>query len=158
MRALGVVLAIVVAFLVQTLGGRYFWLIRSYLDLFLLTAAGFGLTRGRRVGMWSGTAAGLVQDAFSGGMLGLNGLSKTVVGYLSGIAGQRLMVRGGVGRFLFFSAASATDLVILTLIGQAVEQPLVIGEGAAPLYFCAGNGLVGAVVLGTIERFSATRS
>jgi cell shape-determining protein MreD len=105
-------------------------------------------------GMGVGTVAGLVQDGFSGGMLGLNGLSKTTVGYLSGIIGRWLIIRGWGARFLFFFAASAVDLLILALVGSAVERPVVIGEGIAPLILCFCNGFVGAVVLGLRESRS----
>jgi rod shape-determining protein MreD len=141
-----------VAFVVQTLGGRYFWPLQSYLDLFLVTAVSFGLTQDRMVGMGAGTAAGLVQDGFSGGMLGLNGLSKTTIGYLSGIIGRWLIIRGWGARFLFFFVASAVDLLILALVGSAVERPIVIGEGITPLILCSCNGLVGAFVLGLRDR------
>lgn len=153
MRVLEIAAATVAAFLIQTLGGRYFWPLREYLDLFLLAAACLGLVRGRVVGLCTGTAAGLVQDSFSGGMLGLNGLSKTIVGYLAGIAGHRLIIRGWPMRFFFFSVASAADLFILALVGQAIERPAVIGEGITPLYLCLGNGLAGSLILGGWTRF-----
>jgi rod shape-determining protein MreD len=147
-----IAVAILAAFVLQTLGARYFWPLESYFDLFLVTTVGFGLTRGRMVGMGTGTAAGLVQDAFSGGMLGLNGLSKTTVGYLAGIVGRWLIIRGWGARFLFFFAASLADLLILALVGLAVERPMVIGEGLTPLILCSSNGIVGAFVLGFTDR------
>jgi rod shape-determining protein MreD len=156
-KALAVVLAIVGAYLVQTLGGRYLWPIRDYLDLFLLVAATFGLIRGRQAGMFAGAAAGLVQDAFSGGLLGLNGASKTTVGYLAGIAGHRLVVRGWAGRFVFFAAATAADLAIVAAIGQVLERPTVVGGPADLLYFGAANGFMGALILNTLDRFTGTR-
>jgi rod shape-determining protein MreD len=122
------------------------------MDLFLVTAVGFGLTQGRIVGMGAGTAAGLVQDAFSGGMLGLNGLSKTTVGYLSGIVGRWLIVRGWGARFLFFFVASAADLTILALVGLAIERPIVVVEAMTPLFLCSFNAAVGATVLGLKDR------
>lgn len=155
MKALAVALAVVCAFLVQTLGGRYVPPIQSYLDLFLLTAAGFGLTLDRQVGMFAGTAAGLVQDVFSGAPLGLNGISKTTIGYLAGIAGHRLVVRGWAGRFFFFAAATAADRILLAAIGQVADQPPVVGGVPQLVYLCAGNGLLGAVVLGAVDRFAS---
>ncbi len=67
MRVLQVAAAVIVAFLVHTLVGRYILPLRSYLDLFLVVTAGFGLLHGRVAGMGAGTVAGLVQDTFSGG-------------------------------------------------------------------------------------------
>jgi rod shape-determining protein MreD len=156
-KALAVVLAIVGAFLIQTLGGRYFWPIRSYLDLFLVTAATFGLIQGRQVGMFAGAAAGLVQDAFSGGLLGLNGASKTTMGYLAGIAGHRLVVRGWAGRFVFFALATAADLAILEVLGQVLQRPTVVGGPTDLLYLCAANGAMGALILAALDRFTVNR-
>lgn len=157
MRALQVVLAILFAFVVQTLWGRYVSPERGYFDLFLLTAAVSGLAGGRVVGMSAGTAAGLVQDAFSGGMLGLNGLSKTVVGYLAGLVGNRFILRGFPARFMFFLLASATDLAVLFLLGLAVGRPLVWGRGLLPLYIALGNGLIGSLIVGAGERLRRRR-
>jgi rod shape-determining protein MreD len=155
-KGVQVVLAILLAFVIQTLWGRYLSARHAYFDLFLLTTALAGLSGGRVVGMGAGTAAGLVQDAFSGGMLGLNGLSKTVVGYLAGLAGNRLILRGFPARFVFFVLASATDLGVLFVLGLAVGRPLVWGQGLLPLYIALGNGLIGAVIVGAGERFRLT--
>ena len=145
-------MAILAAFLLQTIGGRYFWPLQSYWDLFLVASVGFGLTRGRMMGLVTGTTAGLVQDSFSGALLGLNGLSKTTVGYLCGVIGHWLIIRGSATRFLVFFLASAADLLILSVLGQAVERPVVLGEGLTPLFLCVGNGLVGTLVLGFGDR------
>lgn len=152
MRVVEIAAALVVVFMVQTLGGRYFWPLQTYLDLFLVTAVAFGVVRGRTTGMLSGTVGGLIQDAFSGGLLGLNGLSKTTVGYLAGIVIRWLIVRGWAARFLFFFLASAVDLLILAIVGLAIERPAVIDDGVSALILCAGNGLVGTIVLGLVDR------
>ena len=157
MKTFHVALAILGAFLAQTLVGRYVASSRTYFDLFLLAASAFGLTSGRLTGMVAGTAGGLVQDAFSGGILGVNGFSKTTVGYVAGVLGNRLIIRGSVARFAFFALASLVDLVILILIGVAVEKPLVWGEGAKAIYVCVGNGILGTVILGLEERFNRSR-
>lgn len=152
MKILQIVLAVVGAFLVQTLGARHLWPVASYLDLFLVTAAGFGLVHGRLTGLVAGTAAGLVQDAFSGGFLGLNGLSKTTVGYLAGIAGRRLILRGWSGRMVFFAVATAVDVLILTLVGGAVDKTVLAGDIQAAGYLCLGNGLVGTAILTALDK------
>lgn len=157
MRGFQVALAILFAFIIQTLWGRYLSPRQAYFDLFLLTVALAGLAGGRVMGMGAGTAGGLVQDAFSGGMLGLNGLSKTVVGYLAGLVGNRLILRGFLPRFLFFVLASATDLGVLFLLGVAVDRPLVWGQGLLPLYIALGNGLLGALIVGAGERLRRRR-
>ena len=133
MRFLDVVFGVVVAFVVQTVLGRYLPFLNGYFDFFSVVAAGIGLVRGKMVGLVTGTAAGLVQDAFSGGLLGFNGISKTTVGYLSGIAGRHLIIRGWASRVVFFAVATLVDAAILAAVGHAAELPRVVGEGWRPL-------------------------
>ena len=40
---------------------------------------------------------GLAQDVLSGGIVGVSGLAKTVVGFLSGVVGTQLIVTGVLG-------------------------------------------------------------
>ncbi len=152
MRVLDIALALLAAFVFQTVFGRYLPFVGAYLDLFAVVAAGFGLTRGRMAGLLSGACAGLLQDAFSGGLLGFNGISKTTVGYLSGIAGRHLIIRGWSTRILFFGIATLLDLAILTVVGYAAELPRVVGEGLAPLYLCFGNAFAGILLVRALER------
>ncbi|MGH9321626.1 MAG: hypothetical protein ACRD21_00485 [Vicinamibacteria bacterium] len=152
MKILDIAAAVLAAFLIQTVLGRYLPFLGAYLDLFTVVAAGFGLVRGRMGGLVSGAAAGLLQDAFSGGLLGFNGISKTTVGYLSGIAGRHLIIRGWSTRVLFFALATLLDLSILAAVSYAAEFPRVVGEGMAPLYFCIGNAFAGILLVRALER------
>jgi rod shape-determining protein MreD len=151
-RVLDIVAALVAAFVLQTVLGRYLPFFVAYLDLFAVVAAGFGLARGRMAGLLSGALAGLLQDAFSGGLLGFNGISKTTVGYLSGIAGRHLIIRGWSTRSLFFAMATLLDLLILAVVGYAAELPRVVGEGLAPFYLCIGNAFAGILLVRVLER------
>lgn len=152
MRFLDVALTIVIAFIVQTVLGRYFGFLNSYLDLFTVIAAMFGLLRGRVAGLVTGSVAGLLQDAFSGGLLGFNGIAKTTVGYVAGIAGRHLIVRNLPSRLLFFMVMTLVDMAILATVGQLAELPRVIGEGLTPLYLCLGNAIAGILLIGIVDR------
>ena len=144
--------AILFALIVQTTLGRYFGWLNDSIDLFTVVVASWGLVRGRLTGMAAGVAAGLVQDAFSGGLLGFNGIAKTTVGYLAGILGRHLIVRGTWARIVFFLGASAVDLTILTALGWLVQQPRVIGEGLTPIYVCSANAIAGILFMRLLDR------
>ncbi|HSF18864.1 MAG TPA: hypothetical protein VLK65_25285 [Vicinamibacteria bacterium] len=152
MRILDAALAVLAAFLFQSVLGRYLPALDGYVDLFAVISAGFGLVHGRMFGMLTGIAAGLVQDVFSGGHLGINGISKTTVGYVAGIAGHHLIIRGWSSRVLFFLLASGLDLVILAALGAAIEEPRVLGEGLRPIYLCIGNIIAGMILIRVIDR------
>jgi len=151
-RILDVALAILVAFIVQTVLGRYFPFLNSYLDLFTVVVSMFGLLRGRTAGLLTGTVAGLIQDTFSGGLLGFNGIAKTTVGYLAGIAGRHLIVRSWTSRLVFFTAMSLIDMAILAGVGYLAEFPRVMGEGLTPLYLCIGNAIAGILLIGIVDK------
>jgi hypothetical protein len=80
----------------------------------------------------SGASAGLLQDAFSGGLLGYNGISKTTVGYLAGIAGRHLIIRGwSTGSCSSHrNSPGPVDTRDRGLCGGASEG---VGEGSPPL-------------------------
>ena len=147
MRYIDVVLALVVAFVAQTVLGHYLPFLSHYLDLFTVVVAGVSLMRGRMFGLATGTIAGLIQDSFSGGLLGLNGMVKSTVGYLAGIAGQRLIIRTWSMRALFFIVATLLDITILTFVGHLANIPVVVGEGLTPVSVCLGNTVAGLLLV-----------
>lgn len=59
-------------------------------DVLLLLTVSFGLLNGQRLGGLLGFMAGLLQDLASGTFLGMNTLSKMLIGYLFGLASQRV--------------------------------------------------------------------
>ncbi len=54
-------------------------------DLILLVVIVFSLLQGVEEGTISGFASGLLQDIFSAGLLGINALAKTIIGFICGI-------------------------------------------------------------------------
>ena len=80
----------------------------SVLDLLLLVVVYFGLSRRNpSTGLLLGMVAGLLQDSISGPTvpLGLNGIAKTIIGYLASSIGARLDTEHPAARFaltLFF--------------------------------------------------------
>ena len=61
-------------------------------DLVLMVVLVVAVANGPRVGLWTGTVGGLLQDTLSGGVIGMGGLAKTLVGYLGGQFAAQFMV------------------------------------------------------------------
>ena len=61
-------------------------------DLPLIVVVLLALRRGPEFGCLAGFAAGLLQDAAGGGLVGAQGLTKAAIGFLIGAAGSRLSV------------------------------------------------------------------
>src|SRR5438045_9514844 len=61
-------------------------------DIPLIVVVLLALRRGPEFGCAAGFVAGLLQDAATGGLLGVQALTKAVVGFAIGAAGSRLRV------------------------------------------------------------------
>ena len=64
------------------------------LDLVLIVVVYLSLISGPVTGVLLGSAAGLVQDALSSGIIGIGGLAKTVVGFVAGFLGHAVHRHG----------------------------------------------------------------
>lgn len=117
-------------------------------DIPLVVVVMLALQRGPEFGCVAGLVAGLLQDVTTGGLLGVQGLTKALVGYAIGASGARLSatsplvqvpglvvltVAEGLLRFgllqMFHSPAPLGELMVYQVLPQA-------------LY----NGVLGAIV------------
>lgn len=150
MRVAGILLAVAVALALQTTLSRY---VRgtAAVDLVLVAVVYVALTSGPVSGLLTGSFAGLVQDALSTGVIGIGGLAKTVVGFLSGIIGTQFIVAQPVPRFLVFFGATLLHAVVfmglyILLDLRQFDPPYTAVAGQA-----AGNAAVGVVTFQLVE-------
>jgi rod shape-determining protein MreD len=59
-------------------------------DLMMVVVVVFSLLKGEKEGTISGFVSGLLQDIFSTGLLGINALVKTVIGFTCGILKEKI--------------------------------------------------------------------
>ena len=141
MKAAGVILAIVLALALQTTMARFVIRGTVAVDFVLVVVVYVALTSGPVTGLLSGTLAGLVQDALSSGVIGIGGLAKTVVGFVTGIVGTQFIVAQPLPRFVVFF--SATLLHALIFIGLYVLLDL--RQFSTPFAAVTGQALGNAV-------------
>lgn len=121
-------------------------------NLVLVAVVYVALAYGAATGMLAGVAGGLTQDALAGGIVGIGGLTKTVVGFLVGVLGAQFIVANTLPRFLMFVAATfVNDLLFEAL------QAMVAARGFAPHYSsiaveAAVNGAIGITAFLVVER------
>ena len=121
MQTFKIALTIVVALLLQMLLPKYVRFFQ-YIDLPLLVTVYFGLQRAPVLGMVTGMIAGLGGDSVSGGILGVGGFSKTLIGYLVGMASVRLSLENPLARLAVVAVASASSTVMFVGLYQMLEQ------------------------------------
>jgi len=140
--ALRVILAAAVALVAQGLLTRLLGSPSMRVDLGLVAVVWIALRFGRVAGLLGGTLIGLCQDAMGGGILGLAGLTKSVAGFATGVAGTQFIVTQTASRFMVFVAATALNASLsLGLTGLlGLEIP------AQPFLDISLQGLANAVL------------
>jgi rod shape-determining protein MreD len=135
-----ILLAIGISVAAQTTLSR--WSRGNVVDLVLVAVVACALMTGRVSGLLAGSLAGLVQDAMSGGIVGMAGLSKTVVGFLAGIVGTQFIVTHTVSRFVVFFLATIVDNIVF----MGLYELLGLRQFGSPVVTVAVLGLVNALV------------
>ena len=150
MKAAGVILAIAGALVLQTTLARFF---RGTVavDFVLIVVVYVALTSGPVTGLLAGTVAGILQDALSSPVIGIGGLAKTIVGFLTGIIGTQFNVAQPLPRFVVFFSATVLHAavfmglyVLLDLRHFGTPYAAVAGQGL-------GNAVVGVVAFQLVE-------
>jgi rod shape-determining protein MreD len=123
----------VAAIVVQVLLSKLYWRF-SMLDLPLIVAIFFSVSRrSPAVGTLTGAAIGLVQDALTGRPIGVNGMAKSVIGYIAASIGIQVDVDSLLTRILMNFGFSLLNSLILFLIslkmlGQTGAHPAYLQE------------------------------
>jgi rod shape-determining protein MreD len=118
-------------------------------DLPLIMVSLLALRRGSEFGCLAGFVTGLLQDAAGGGLIGVQGLTKAVIGFGIGVAGSRLRVSQPL--------VQVPGLVVLTIaeglarfaLLQICRYPAPFGELMMYVVIPQAlfNGFVGAAVV-----------
>ena len=74
------------------------------------------------LGMLTGLAAGLGSDALAGGILGVGGFTKTLIGYIISMASIRLSLENPLVRLAVAGVASVVNTVLFVALYQVLEQ------------------------------------
>jgi rod shape-determining protein MreD len=150
-RSAAAVAAILIAIALQTTLASLVFRGNTAIDLVLIVVVFIAIKSGPVTGLVAGTVAGLIQDALSSGILGIGGLAKTIVGFLSGVLGTQFIVTAPLPRFMLLLMATALHAVIfmglytlLNLRQFPPPYPTIVGQAL-------GNAFVGVVAFQLIE-------
>ena len=88
----------------------------GYFDLPLICSVYYGFTLGNPIAsILIGSALGLMQDSLSGAVLGTNGFSKTLIGFLAASAGAKFNVDQPITRVFALFLFSLGDGLLVTM-------------------------------------------
>jgi hypothetical protein len=153
---------IAVALALQTTLARYVLPGANLIDLVFVAVVYIALTGGPVAGLVAGAIAGLAQDALAStgvsvisigagvatarSIIGVGGLAKTVVGFVTGIIGTQFIVARPIPRaFVFFTATVGHAIIFLGL--YAVLDPRYGGTPYATIASQAGANALAGVLL-----------
>lgn len=122
------------------------------LDLPLVVVVLAALSRGPLTGLWTGTGAGFAQDVLSGGIVGVSGLCKCVVGVAAGMAGERLLVAAAWQRSLVLVAATFVHATCFFGTYALIPATTPIGSWRDVGGQALANALAGVVAIGVAEN------
>jgi hypothetical protein len=161
-RAAGIALLIAIALAAQTTLTRYLPPGAHLLDLVFVAVVFISLTGGPVAGLIAGALAGLAQDALtstgmsviaigagvatSRSIIGIGGLAKSFLGFVTGIVGSQFIVTRSIPRaFVFFTATVAHAIIFRGI--YSVLDPGYGPPAYGSIFGQAGvNALVGVLI------------
>jgi rod shape-determining protein MreD len=117
-----IVLTIAATILLQVLLSEFGFV--KYVDLPLVVTAYFSFQRQPLLAMFTGMILGLGGDAIGGGVLGVGGFSKTLIGYLISVTSIRLSLENPLARLATVAVASTLNTILYAGLYLMIEQPL----------------------------------
>jgi rod shape-determining protein MreD len=156
-KALAALAAIAAALALQTTLASLVIRGTAALDLVLIVVVYIALMFGPVTGLLAGSAAGLVQDSLSSGIIGIGGLAKTVVGFVAGVLGTQFIVTAPLSRFVVFVLATILHSAIFMGLYSLLEIRQFDAPYAAVLSQSVGNGFLGVVGAQLVELLPGFR-
>lgn len=118
----------------------------------------FSVRRGEVFGAVLGTLCGLTQDAFSLGVFGVSGLTKTLLGFWTGFISRRIDVSALGRNALFMLVMSMFEMALWVLITAVVRLATVNWHGGLILLQPAVTAALGSLLFAVERRVRARRS
>ena len=149
-------LIVIILFSIQTTWLGMFSIGGVIPDLVLIWVVYCGVHCSRTMGIGSGIVMGILQDSLSGGLLGLNTLSKSFIGFFFVALKDKFFVEGVVPVAFFLVASSLFDGLVFYFFMNTVLQ----GElSSSFLYqslpaYSIYNGIVGPILFLLFNQFN----
>ena len=145
MKIAASLVAIAVALALQTTLASLVIRGTAALDLVLIVVVYLALISGPVSGVLLGSAAGLVQDALSSGIIGIGGLAKTIVGFVAGFLGSQFILTASLSRFIVFVLSTLLHALIFMGLYSVLELRHFDSPLAPVMSQAVGNGFLGVV-------------
>ena len=151
MKTFVLILALGVALVLQsTLSGMVGGTLA--VNLVLVAIVYLALAYGAVTGMMAGTLGGLAQDAVAGGIVGIGGMSTTIIGFAVGVLSSQFNLSTTVPRLVMFVAATFLHVVMFKGLHAMIGGRPFALHWSATLIEALINGLIGVTAFMLVER------
>lgn len=151
MKTAVVVLGLAGALVAQaTLSGLYMGGLR--VNLVLVAVVYVALAYGAVTGLLTGAIGGLVQDALGGGIVGIGGMTKTLIGFFVGVLSAQFNLSTTVPRLVMFVAATFVHELMFGGLQAITGSGRFSVKMSAVLLQALVNGFVGAGAFLLVEN------
>ena len=158
MKVFWTAVALLVAFLLQSALTHIVPRQARMVDLFVLVLVYCGLVGGETHAMLAGAAGGWMQDVqFGGGVVGLSGLTKVLVGFGVGLSGTRFHLTEPGARVLVLFAATLVDALVFERLASAFDVRIETLSLGGLLTRATLNAALGGVIFFYVDRYLARR-
>jgi rod shape-determining protein MreD len=117
-----VVAGVLIALALQTTVTPFLFSRGGTVDLVLVVVIWSALQFGPAGGLLTGMVAGLAQDALSGGIIGVGGFAKTLVGFMAGVFGSQFIVTNALPRFVVLFVGAAVNAFCFLGMYAVIER------------------------------------
>lgn len=121
------------------------------INLVLIAVVYLALSYGPVTGMLAGMVGGLAQDTIAGGIIGIGGLCKTLVGFLVGVLGSQFNLSTTIPRMVMFIAATFVHELLFEALHALVGWRPFTPHLSTILVQALVNSLVGVIVFAVVE-------
>jgi rod shape-determining protein MreD len=151
-KAAAVIAALVAALALQTTLSGLLAGGAIAVNLVLVAVVYIALAYGAVTGLLAGAVGGLAQDALAGGIVGIGGLTKTLIGFVVGVLGAQFNLSTTVPRLVMFVAATFVHELIFQGLHALVGGRHFSLLWSAILVQALVNGLIGVVAFVLVEN------
>jgi len=155
---LGAFLGTLAAVAIYSLAGAAGPSLLVVFNAFSVVVLYFSVRRGEVFGAVLGTMCGLAQDAFTLGVFGVAGLTKTLLGFWAGFISRRIDVTPFSRNALFMMALSVLEMALWILITAIVRLASVNWHGGLILLQPVVTAVLASLLFAVERRVRARRS
>jgi len=157
MEGVRLTIAIIIAVALQwTL--RNVWEPLAYIDFPLIIVVFAALQRNSIRAILFGTLSGISVDALSGGLLGSNGFSKTLIAYIVSEMARRVYLDNLLLRIPVIAGACLLDDLVYYWLHRLLGQPPVGDAIVTASYSLIGTTIVGTLVYLMLQNMTGERA